>query len=87
MRYSFLQEADKGLFMQPTFIPFLKSQRKQRSLRGSGEVGGLQMSKPNASGLTLIVGLGRVPVTRSQVMSWQRRVAGSLGRQQRPFGR
>ena len=43
--------------------------------------------KTTASGLTLITDIGRVPVTRTQVTSWRRRVAGSLGREHRPFGR
>ena len=45
------------------------------------------VTKTTASGLTLITDIGRVPVTRSQIASWRRRVAGSLGREHRPFGR
>lgn len=35
------------------------------------------MKKTMASNLTLVTGMGRVPVTRNQIAAWQRRIDAS----------
>lgn len=48
---------------------------------------GGSVKKTTASDLTLITGIGRVPLTRTQVASWQRRTTGESRPGERSFNR